>query len=336
MTEKRFCSLLNRIREVRICIVGDVCLDLYWYADMRQSRLSRETPHFPLPVVRETYFPGAAGNVACNALALCPAKVTLVSAISEDWRGALLRDWMRTHGMDDSFLIRRKEGVTNCYCKPIRMGLSDVCYEDPRLDFENTHPCSEEEEQLLLQALDKAAEDADIIAVCDQFSHGVLTPSVIRRLEELAEDIPVVVDSRERIAQFRHFIAKPNEVEAAAAVGLSPAQNASWEQLRQIGLQLQRRNKRPCIITLGEQGALWCENDRAVLVKTAKAEPPVDIVGAGDTFLASFCCAYGAGASGEEALTIANLAAGVTVKKIGCTGTASPEEILLKWRESIP
>lgn len=190
MTEQSLRDLLERVRRVRICVVGDVCLDLYWHADMCQSRLSRETPHFPLPVVRETAEPGAAGNVACNALALCPAAVTLVSAVSEDWRGFLQRERLRAQGVEDSFLIRRRSGFTNCYCKPIRMGLSGVSSEDPRLDFENTVPCSQEEEQLLLQALDRAAAGADVIAVCDQFANGVLTPAVRNRLRDLAERIP--------------------------------------------------------------------------------------------------------------------------------------------------
>lgn len=144
----------------------------------------------------------------------------------------------------------------------------------------------------------------------------------------------MVADSRERIDLFRGLILKPNEVEAAAAAGIPPGQSDSWEEMMRVGLALQSRNGRPCIVTLGEKGALWCENGRAVPVKTRKAEPPVDIVGAGDTFLAAFCCAYGSGAPGEDALAFANLAAGVTVKKIGCTGTASPEEILRKRKEA--
>ena len=48
----------------KIGIVGDFCMDVYWHADMTRSLLSRETPRFPLPVVREEFFGGAAANVA--------------------------------------------------------------------------------------------------------------------------------------------------------------------------------------------------------------------------------------------------------------------------------
>ena len=38
--------------------------------------------------------------------------------------------------------------------------------------------------------------------------------------------------------------------------------------------------------------------------------------------------------AGGEALAFANLASGVTVKKIGTTGTASPAEIIQKFEEN--
>ena len=51
---------LSLIGRVRIGVLGDAALDVHWYADMKKSELSRETPHYPLPVVREEFSPGAA------------------------------------------------------------------------------------------------------------------------------------------------------------------------------------------------------------------------------------------------------------------------------------
>ena len=85
-------ALAGAVQIARVCMIGDVCLDLYWRADMRLSRLSRETPHFPLPVVGETASPGGGGNVACNLRALGVGELTVISVIGDDWRGFLLRD----------------------------------------------------------------------------------------------------------------------------------------------------------------------------------------------------------------------------------------------------
>ena len=53
----------------------------------------------------------------------------------------------------------------------------------------------------------------------------------------------------------------------------------------------------------------------------------VDICGAGDTSLSAFSAAIAAKTELKTAAQFAGLASGVTVRKIGVTGTASPEEI---------
>ena len=335
LTREELVDISEKIKKIKICVIGDVCLDLYWRADMKLSRLSRETPHYPLPVVDETYTPGGCGNVMNNVHDLGPEKLIPLSAIGSDWRGFLLSSWMQEHGIDTTGLVRRNEGVTPCYCKPIRMGISDVCYEDPRLDFENFEMLSGEDEEKVLAMLEEAAKEVDIIAVSDQYRCGVITPKIRKRLSELAEKLPVVVDSREKATEYTGVIVKPNEVEAAFAIGRDiTGLDLSIDEYAQIGQELQRKNNRPVVVTLGSLGSLWCEGDQTWLAPTVKAEPPVDIVGAGDTFLSAFCCAFAACGNGPKALAFANLASGVTVKKIGTTGTATLEEIMKKWEEN--
>ena len=82
---------LGKLGKGRIGVIGDFCLDVYWHADMTKSELSRETPHFPLPVVRERMSPGGAGNVAMNLLALAPKAVHVIGVFGEDWRGHALQ-----------------------------------------------------------------------------------------------------------------------------------------------------------------------------------------------------------------------------------------------------
>ena len=335
LTGQRVRELADAIRKVKICVVGDICLDLYWYADMRRSRLSRETPHFPLPVVQERSSPGGGGNVVANVQALGVARLLPVSLIGEDWRGFLLRNCLEAQGIDCTYILQSGHWRTPCYCKPMRMGISDVVYEDPRLDFENLKPMSAVDEARVLEALEQAAAQADVIAVSDQCGCGVVTPAVREKLSALAGDHTVIVDSRERAAAYTGVIIKPNEVEAAAASGRDAGdRQLTVEEYAEIGRTLCQKTGKPVVITLGERGALWCDESGAALAGTVRADPPVDIVGAGDTFLSAFACALAAGAQGGEALAFANLASGVTVKKIGTTGTASMEEILQKYQEN--
>lgn len=335
LTKEQLEEISAKIKDVRVCLVGDICLDIYWRADMKRSLLSRETPQFPLPVVDERYSPGGGGNVVNNLYALGIKEIIPVSVFAKDWRGMLLESWFDERGIDKSKIFQREKGVTTAYCKPLRMGISDVVYEDPRLDFLNYESISPDLESLVIAALDEAAERADIIAVSDQCQCGIITPQIRKHLSTLANKIPVVVDSREHAMEYTGVIVKPNEVEAAFADGRNiTGLDLSLEECAEIGLNLHRKNGRPVVVTLGEKGALWCSGDSYVYAPTVKAKPPVDIVGAGDSFLSAFCSAFAACGDGPSALAFANLASGVTVKKIGTTGTATIEEIIEKWEEN--
>lgn len=341
MTEKVFLKretldeIVSKLGTVKVCTIGDICLDFYLYADMKLSELSRETPHYPLPVVKEVASPGGGGNVVNNIKALKIGKLTPVSIIGNDWRGFMLEKYFSENGFDTKYILKSENFITNCYCKPMRMGISNVIYEDPRLDFENREALGEEDEKKLISALNEAVKDADILVVSDQMANGIITPAVRKRISEIAKDIPVVVDSRDRAGLYENVIVKPNEVEAARLIGRDiSGLDLSVDELVQIGVDLQKKNHRPVIVTLGEIGSLWCDETGAYLAPTIKAKPPVDIVGAGDTFMSAFACAYATGAIGKDAVAFANLASGVTVKKIGTTGTASPDEIIAKYSEN--
>lgn len=64
-----------------------------------------------------------------------------------------------------------------------------------------------------------------------------------------------------------------------------------------------------------------------VLHYPARAREVFDVTGAGDTVIASMGCAFAVGSSPDDALHLANVAAGIVVGKLGAA-TASPAEIL--------
>lgn len=129
-SREEIASALDGISRARVALIGDMCLDAYWTADMKKSELSRETPHFPLPIVSERYSPGAGGNAACNMAALQPASLTVYGIIGGDWRGAILKSELEKRGVHTARVISAPEITTNAYIKPLRTGISDVVYED--------------------------------------------------------------------------------------------------------------------------------------------------------------------------------------------------------------
>lgn len=314
---------LEKIDGVRVGVVGDFCLDVYWYADMRRSELSRETPHFPLPIVREKESPGGAGNVACNLAALRPASVFAAGIVGDDWRGTLLRNRLQANGVDCSALIVSGKRTTNTYIKPMRMGISDVIYEDPRLDFENHTAMPEDVEANLLSALDVMMRQVDVLCVCDQMRCGCVTPAIRERICEYgAQGKMVLVDSRDRVSLYRNVIVKPNDVEAGAM-------DAHAElPMEEIVRRISQKTGRPALITMGSKGCLVCEENCVTHVPGRRVEPPLDCCGAGDTFLSALACLAGAGLPLWKAAEFANAASAVIIRKIGTTGTATRQEIL--------
>ncbi|MGB9717356.1 MAG: bifunctional heptose 7-phosphate kinase/heptose 1-phosphate adenyltransferase [Thermoproteota archaeon] len=337
LKRSRLVEILGSFKGLRSMVIGDFALDVYWYADMTRSELSRETPHYTRPVVRETYSPGASGNICCNVKTLGLKDVFAVTVIGDDWRGEILGEKLRKNGISLDFLITSRERVTPTYIKPILCGW-DSQQEDSRLDFVNYSPLTSGLEEEIIENVKEAVEKVDLVIVEDQMTlNGVVTENVRSSLVQLAEENPskvFIVDSRERIGLFRNMVLKPNRMEAVKAV--QPSRNpleVGLDELLEIGRELQEKAKRPVYITLSERGSLVITGSGCHHVPAAPTQPPIDPVGAGDTFISTVGAGLAGGANPVEAGIVASLAAAVILKKLNTTGTASPAEILSKFDE---
>lgn len=314
-------SKLSMLDDASVAIIGDVCLDYYIDCDMRLSVLSRETPEFPMPVVSERYSAGGAANTACNAAALKPASLTLISAIGTDWRGDMLIRTLSDAGIDTSNVIRDERLTTNTYLKPMRHGISDVVYESARIDFEQRSPIPSDIEDRLLEKLESA--DCNVLIAADQMKYGCITDRIREKINALgASGRSIIVDSRDRIDKYRNVIVKPNETEALR-FGMDifdKGPEIAAERISAI-------TGAPVIITLGSSGSVLYDG-ACTVTPAIPVSGPVDTVGAGDTFISAAACALAAGMPLSDAVKIATAASAVTVRKLGTTGTASRDEII--------
>lgn len=330
MDDKRLNELLGAIDNAKIALIGDFCLDVYWRADMRLSELSRETPHYPLPIVSETYSPGGAGNVAANIAALAPGCFMPVSVIGSDWRGMTLKRILEEMSISTDGITVAEGYITNTYIKPLRSGISDVVYEDPRIDFENREPVSDDLASHVALKLERAIDQADVICVSDQMKYGCITDNIRDMLTDAAgSGKTVIVDSRDNISKYTGCIVKPNEIEASRAY--ADGRVLTMDELGSLAMEISRRNKAPSIITLGAEGCLVaCDGElRHITAKIVTGL--IDFVGAGDTFLAAVGTLMASGADIFEACETANCASAVTIKKLNTTGTASRAEIRARF-----
>jgi rfaE bifunctional protein kinase chain/domain len=335
LDKARLLALLDRFSQVRAGVIGDFALDAYWQVDMTRAHLSRETPHFSRPIVRERYSPGAGGNVAQNLAALGLAQVKAFSVLGNDLWGSRLRDELLCRKIDLQGLLTCPERHTFAYLKPILMGY-ETHQEDARLDIVNSQPMTEEAEEQLLRLFESQLDHLDAVLVVDQIEDcGTLTSHLIQHLVELAQThsrTRFLVDSRQRIGVYRGMTLKPNRREALAAwkPGCDP-RHATQAELEEAGKRLSQSSGHPVFLTLGEAGVMVCEKDRQQTIAAALVRPPLDIVGAGDSFFAALAATLAAGGTPWEAGAVANLAAAVTVEKLDQTGTAAPGDILERF-----
>lgn len=332
LTRSRLDQLLNDFTRLRIGVLGDFTLDGYWTVDMQRATLSRETPLFNRPVVAERYSPGGAANVAWNVAALGVGEVWTFSALGDDWRGQILLRLLLDLGIEENGLIQTADWQTPFFGKVLLSGYHSQ-QEDARLDFVNSRPLSYVAESALVERIDTALPGLDALIIADYQVNGVVTPRLVQALNQLVVSHPQIlflVDSRENLGQFHGMAVKPNEIEAARLLfpgrDLSSLTETDYQQAVQ---RLAEQTGRSAYLTMGAQGCLIYDLAEGGLfqIPAVDVPPPIDPVGAGDTFLASLAAALAAGAFPQEAAQLATLSAAVTIRKLGITGAATPQEI---------
>lgn len=331
-------GILNRLPTLHLGLVGDLFLDRYFDLDASLTEPSLETGLDAYQVVRVRSYPGAAGTVVNNLVALGVGKVSVVSVIGDDGEGYELRRELERQGVNLTHLIVASDRRTPTYMKP--MLFDDRCLalmarnarELNRLDIKNRSPLPDPLQQQVLKHLSRLIEDLDGLIVLDQVSEaecGVVTTVVRERIAEwgrVHSDKPVLADSRERIGLFREIALKPNRDECRRAAGT--------ENHSEAVQKLAHTAKRPVFCTCGPDGILLAEPEREPLhVPGFPVAGPIDPVGAGDSTSAGILCALAQGYRPAVAAAFGNLVASITVQQIGVTGTATPDMVRRRWQE---
>jgi rfaE bifunctional protein kinase chain/domain len=142
-----------------------------------------------------------------------------------------------------------------------------------------------------------------------------------------AKNIPIVVDSRFRMSEFKSATSMtPNITELEASTGISIGKNS--DLLRKTGQRLLRTQRlQSLLVTQGRFGmTLFARRKTPLHIPIYGTDEVADVTGAGDTVIAVFTLALACGASPEEAARLANYAGGIVVMKRG-TATVTSEEL---------
>lgn len=110
----------------------------------------------------------------------------------------------------------------------------------------------------------------------------------------------------------------PNESEAEALTGLPVTDPASAETAARA---LLARGAKAVVITLGAQGALYCNGQQTLHCPVIPAGPVVDTTGAGDAFNGGFAVALAEGQPFTAALRFASATASISVTRPGAAAS---------------
>lgn len=327
--QARIPEILEKIKNIRVAVYGDFCLDVYWTLDPNGSEISVETGRQAEAVARHYYSPGGAGNVAANVMALQPKNVRAIGVIGDDMHGRELARQLLNLGLDNSGIIQQIEQFdTYAFNKKYLEG-----DEATRTDFGVYNQRSAATDKQLLQHLRQALEQTDVLIFNQQIPGCLNRPEFLAAVNELFAEFKhkiVLLDSRHYTEEFRDVYLKLNEIEVARLAGSEVGYQdfVPLTKVEEYGRAVFERYQKPVFITCGRRGIMAIDQDGVSKVPGIQLHGNLDTVGAGDTVLGAIALALGAGFNTQEAITFANFAAAVSIQKVQTTGTATGEEIL--------
>ena len=318
---------ISRFGNCRILVIGDLMIDEYLWGKV--DRISPEAPVQVVSVLRESTTLGGAGNVVNNLRAL-GASVAVAGVIGAGSNAHFLLKAFRELGVDTAGLIQDPERPTTKKTRIIA-GHQQVL----RIDRETRHDISEENANTLTEFVGDHTSDFDVLLLSD-YSKGLLSARLLQQVIGLARKNNKIVIADPKGLNFKKYagvtMITPNKKEASLAAGIEIVDDrslmaAGQKLLADIGVE-------NVLITCGKEGMVLFEHGKKPYQITAQAREVFDVSGAGDTVLAVLGLSLAAGASFPEAASLANVAAGIVVGKVG-TATVSMDELRMALEPSV-
>lgn len=302
-------AAVRRLAHTNVLVIGDVMLDRYAYGDV--TRISVEAPVPILAIDREVALPGGAGNVVRNLTAL-GAATAFISVVGDDQEGSDLTGLVGGQPNVEPWLLVQGGRTTTLKTRFIAAGQQLM-----RADREQSDPIHYKLGERLLRIANDAIA-ATSATILSDYGKGLLTGIIPSTVIETARKIgrPVIVDPRGNdFAKYANAdVVMPNRPELGAATGMpvgSDAEVVAAAQYLRATLGFGA-----VVVTLGNDGMTLVDGNGSMHFP-AEAADVYDTSGAGDTALAALGAGLAAKLDLPVAVRLANLAAGISVGKVG-------------------
>jgi D-beta-D-heptose 7-phosphate kinase/D-beta-D-heptose 1-phosphate adenosyltransferase len=317
---------IEGIGRPRIAVIGDAILDEYIWGEVE-----RVSPEAPIPVLRVTsreYRTGGAGSVVSN-LARLGADVRFFSVRGADSAGSRLQELLIKAGANLEGLVVEEGRPTTLKARHIGFvqHAHRAVQQLLRVDEEVRDPVSDPTVAAILGHFQAQASDLDAVLVSD-YQKGLVSRRLLAGLEEIAPRTPFLVDPAlmKDYSPYRGSrLMCPNRYEASLASGVGCN---DVEGCARAAEKLSRELDVAAVaVTMDRDGIFLYQRDGLARHFPTRARVVTDVTGAGDMVLSVLGLTVAAGGALPQAVELANVAAGIEVRKVGVT-PVSREEIV--------
>lgn len=316
-SEKDLYAIIERFKELHVCVVGDTIVDEYITCD--PLGMSQEDPTIVVTPVMQEQFIGGAAIVAAHARML-GADVSFFSVTGDDSTARFVEQTLEKIGVQAS--LYRDQSRPTTLKQRFRAAQKTLL----RVSHLRQHSVGAEYRNQMLHDLREALKTANLVIFSD-FNYGCLPQSLVEAIIEdcSKRNIMMVADSQSSsqvgdVSRFKGMtMLTPTEREARIALHEPEA------GLVILAEKLQRKcNARNVILTLGSEGILInadsCHENKWVTdLLPAFNIAPKDVAGAGDSFLSCASMSLALGNSIWKSVYLGSLAAACQVGRVGNT-----------------
>lgn len=295
--------------QAKVLIAGDMMLDRYYY-----GTVSRISPEAPVPVVNvksEIYTLGGAGNVVNNIKGLS-AQCTIIGAAKKDDDAGRLLDNLFTNIQAKSFFIDADMPTIS------KLRVVGSKQQIVRLDFEDIHVFSESVNNQIKSIFDAELLNHNIVVISD-YGKGLCSPEICSHIIEQAnkQNKKVIIDPKgSNWNKYNNaYLVTPNVKELSEVCGFE-IENKDDDVIKYGSIIREKYNLTYLIVTRSEKGITIIGENHIKTIPTQAMEV-FDVSGAGDTVISSIAVFLGLNLNIDDAVYLANAAAGVVVGKLG-------------------
>ena len=322
-------GILAKASQARVAVVGDICLDIYYFLASERTETSLETGNQTHAVREYRFGLGGAGNVAVNCKQLGASMVDVYGIVGSDPHGSVVLNHLRRANIGVAGVcLQGQHWNTHVYHK-----MYDANEEVDRYDIGNFNEPTSESRNAVIGTLEKNVERYDCVIVNEQVLYGMHDLEFQARLNQVIEStypgLAWIVDCRSLNDVYSQCIHKLN-VDEARTIHRRCSEHddiTSQPDEWQLVEWLHKHWRQPVAMTLGPDGALIHDGLSMESVAGLHLIGALDAVGAGDAFVSGLALSLATGASLIDSARIGNFSAAVCVQQLFETGHPTPEQV---------